>query len=285
MWRLGFVVGTAAAILGVGSSQAMAAVTPGWECIPITAGQAVVSGGTASFPSCGAGTTPVLAPTYVSSGVGGKPTVQFSAVNVQVISGSGSTSGTVNGEGNLVVGYAENTTGKTRTGSNDLVVGSENGWTSYGSLVGGFENQASGRYATTAGAVNTASGPFSLVAGEANKATGTGASATGGEHNVANGGLSSVTGGEFNQASDSFAGVSGGCRNLAGSGSPLSATCSTSGIEAVLGGFDNIASSPQSSVVGGQSNDALAPKSSILGGEGNTTAASCQAVPAAPGSC
>jgi hypothetical protein len=40
---------------------------------------------------------------YVASGVAGKPTIQFSAVNVQVLSGAGSTNATVNGEGNLVV--------------------------------------------------------------------------------------------------------------------------------------------------------------------------------------
>ncbi len=34
------------------------------------------------------GTTAVLAPTYISSGVGGKPTVQFSALNVQIVNGT-----------------------------------------------------------------------------------------------------------------------------------------------------------------------------------------------------
>jgi hypothetical protein len=45
---------------------------------------------------------------YQPSGIGNKPTIQVSGVNVQVVSGSGSTSGTPNGEGNLIVGYAEN---------------------------------------------------------------------------------------------------------------------------------------------------------------------------------
>ena len=120
-----------------GVTSAFAAVTPGWECIPTTAGQAVVSGGTAASPSCAGGATAVLAPTYVSSGVGGRPTVAFSTVNVQVVSGSGSTNGAVNGEGNLVVGYAENGSGHPQSGSNDLVVGSNNGWSGYGELVGG----------------------------------------------------------------------------------------------------------------------------------------------------
>src|SRR3989440_10041055 len=84
--------------LGVVAGNAWGAVTPGWECIPTAAGQAVVSGGTGSAPSCGAGTTSVLAPTYVSSGVGGKPAAQFASVNGQIVSGSGSTDRVLNGK-------------------------------------------------------------------------------------------------------------------------------------------------------------------------------------------
>src|SRR5947209_9712255 len=98
------VAAIATAAVGWMASSAVAAVTPGWECIPTSAGSAVVSGGTGASPSCGSGTTPVLAPTYVASGVGGKPTVEFSDVNVQIVDGTGATS-TVNGTGNLVVGY------------------------------------------------------------------------------------------------------------------------------------------------------------------------------------
>ena len=57
---------------GATADKGLSAITPGWECVPTTAGQAVVSGGTGSAPSCGAGTTAVLAPTFVSSGVGGE---------------------------------------------------------------------------------------------------------------------------------------------------------------------------------------------------------------------
>src|SRR5205807_3873238 len=92
---------------GVLAGGALAAVTPGWECVPTTAGQAVVSGGAGATPSCGGNETAVLAPTYVSSGVGGKPTVKFSAVNVQILNGAGSTA-SLNGTGNMVVGYDEN---------------------------------------------------------------------------------------------------------------------------------------------------------------------------------
>ena len=96
MLRSSAVVAAAVACAGVFADGAWA-VAPGWECVPTAAGQAVVSGGTGAAPSCGAGTTAVLAPTYIASGVvGGKPTVQFAAVNVQIVNGAGSTA-SVNG--------------------------------------------------------------------------------------------------------------------------------------------------------------------------------------------
>ena len=82
-----------AAVGGVlaGWASATLGATPGWGVCADDCGQAVVSGGTGAAPSCSSG-TPVLAPTYVSSGVDGKPTVQFSGVNVQIINGTGSES-------------------------------------------------------------------------------------------------------------------------------------------------------------------------------------------------
>ncbi len=250
------VASIAAGVFGLAVSAASGAtVTPGWECIPTTAGQAVVSGGTGAAPSCGGGTTAVLAPTFVSSGVGGKPTVEFSAVNVQIVSGSGSTSGAVNGEGNLIIGYAENANGYSQAGSHDLVVGSNNGWKGYGELVGGNKNQGIGNYAAAFGQGNKASGTASLAAGSGNVASGSQSSAIGGEHNTAKGGQSSVTGGDFNLANDLFASVDGGCENVAGPSTSVSASC-VSGAEAILGGFENTASGLDSTVSGGDVSDA-----------------------------
>ena len=129
--------------------------------------------------------------------------IRFSQVNVQIVSGTGSTNGAVNGEGNLIVGYAENASNFSRTGSHDLVVGANNGWKSYGEIVGGNQNQALGTYATVFGRSNKASGGASLAAGEAN---------------TASGGSSSVSGGVHNTASGSYASVTGGCSNIAGAG-------------------------------------------------------------------
>ncbi len=50
-----------------------------------------------------------------------KPTVRVEGANLQVVSGPGATSGTVNGTGNLVVGYDEGT--GSQTGSHNLPAG------------------------------------------------------------------------------------------------------------------------------------------------------------------
>jgi hypothetical protein len=281
MKRIALALAIAAAVVAYNASAALA-TTPGWECIPTTAGQAVVSGGTGLTPACGAGSTPVLAPTYVSSGVGGKPTVQFASVNVQIISGSGSTNGTVNGEGNLVVGYAENAHSFTRTGSNNLVVGADNGWTSSGGIIGGDGNLASGAGAVLFGEFNVASGGDSFIGGGCgNLAGGTGKPAKqkcpakgaqailGGHANQATAPQSSVSGGQFNASTDLFSSIAGGCANLVGPGSFLSSSACTTGAEAVLGGFEDHASGLESTVSGGALDTASGASASVLGGQGN----------------
>ena len=65
-------------------------------------------------------------------------TLQFSGINVQIVSGAGSTDAPVNGKGNLIVGYDKGTMGQTRTGSHNVVVGDEHEYTNYGGLVAGF---------------------------------------------------------------------------------------------------------------------------------------------------
>lgn len=280
MKRIALALAIAAAAVGYNASAAFA-VTPGWECIPTTAGQAVVSGGTGPTPSCAGSATPVLAPTYVSSGVGGKPTVEFSTINVQVISGSGSTDGQVNGEGNLIVGYAENSHAFSRTGSNNLVVGTDNGWTSSGGIIGGDGNLGSGAGAVLFGEFNVASGGDAFIGGGCGNFAGSagkpakqkcptkGAQAIlGGHANRATAGQASVSGGQYNNATDLFASIAGGCENLAGPGNILIGTC-TAGAEAVLGGFEDTASGLESTVVGGALDTASGGTASVLGGQGN----------------
>src|SRR5205823_6446818 len=202
-WMSRSAVAIAAASVSLLFAGAALAVTPGWECVPTAAGQAVVSGGTGSAPSCGAGTTAVLAPTYVSTGVGGKHTVQFAAVNVQILNGAGSTA-SVNGTGNLVVGYDENPGALAQSGSHDLILGRNHSFTGVADLVGGFQNTATGNYAAVLGAFNTASGTYATV--------------TGGQNNAAKNTAASVAGGAFNTAAGGQSTVTGGCSNLAGMG-------------------------------------------------------------------
>ena len=189
--------------------------------------------------------------------VDGYPVVRFSGVNVQVVSGSGTTGGVVNGTGNLIVGYNSNSS-DTRTGSHNLIVGDLHSYSSHGGLVAGWNNTLSGvgasvtggvantasgeRSSVTGGAANTASGRWSSVSGGGNnQASGEKSSASGGESNLASGTLSSVSGGDDNAATNSHSSVSGGGSNLA-SGTRSSVT----------GGFDNIAEGAWSSVSGGQ---------------------------------
>jgi hypothetical protein len=243
-------------------------VTPGWECVPTTAGGAVLSGGTGSAPSCASGSTAVLAPTYVASGVGGKPTVEFSTVNVQVVSGSGSTYGKVNGEGNLIVGYGENASSYRRTGSNDLVVGANNGWNGFGDLVAGSGDQTTGDYEAAFGLGTTASGAYAIVGGDSNVASGTASSVMGGFANTARGAYSAVPGGQQNLAADQYSVIAGGCDNLAGTGTQPRTNCGT-GNEAILGGVTNNATGNWSAVSGGISNVSSGPYGSVSGGQFN----------------
>jgi hypothetical protein len=267
---LGLLAGASCLAFAIGSaSAASAAVTPGWECVPTAAGQAVVSGGVGAAPSCGASTTPVLAPTYVASGVGGKHTVQFSAVNLQIVDGGGTTS-TINGTGNLVIGYAENSTNRARTGSHDLILGTANGWTSYADLVAGFNNAASNSFAATFGASNVASGQYSTVAGHFNTASASFTSVLGGAFNTAAAQHASVTGGEFNRAASQFSAIAGGCGGLTGPGNAQNPSCASTGYEAVSGGVSNRANGPGNVVSAGDFNTANGNQSSIGGGENNT---------------
>ena len=118
---------------------------------------------------------------YVATGVGGKPTIQFSGANVQIVNGEGSTK-TTNGAGNLIVGYDENPHTEPQTGSHNLVIGPEQRYSSYGSILGGRNNKALA--------------PYDFVAGIANTATGEGASVSGGFENTAAFKLSSIFGGK-----------------------------------------------------------------------------------------
>ena len=236
---------------------------------------------------------------YVSSGVAGKPTIEFSGANVQIVSGSGKTNAAVNGEGNLIVGYDESP--GLQTGSNNLVLGVGQSFTSYGGLVAGSGNTVSGAYSSvTGGSANHAgSAGTSVSGGYGNDAEGEGSSISGGESNTAigpnasilggftdsaYGADSTIAGGQNNIASDSVSSVVGGCDNRAGAGIVPSENCSA-GVESILGGYENKATLDDATVSGGEKNTASGFASSVLGGWKNTASGECAAIPAAPGSC
>jgi hypothetical protein len=155
---------------------------------------------------------------FVGNGVAGKPTIQFSGVNVQIVNGEGNTQ-SANGEGNLVIGYDENNDGKhEQTGSHNLILGVEQTYTSFGGIVDGFGNTIKGEFASvTGGESNTASGPSASVSGGIfNTASGYKSSVSGGKANIAGSGEgNSVSGGSFNTASGFYSSISGGTENKA----------------------------------------------------------------------
>src|SRR5208283_4192485 len=87
------------------------------------------------------------------------------------------------GSGNLVIGDDEREASPKdeQTGENNLVLGSLQTFTSFGSILGGVSN--------------TVSGPYSDVFGNANLAAGQESSVTGGLRNTATAQWSSVSGG------------------------------------------------------------------------------------------
>lgn len=209
-------------------------------------------------------------------------TIRMTGVNLQVVNGLGVTWGNdaarndfmaadndfgrhrVNGTGNIIVGYQElrgddgdvdTEDQNLRTGSHNLVVGSQNNYGFWGSQVVGNRNSVAGVFATVGG-------------GTHNVADGEGATISGGIANFALGTSTTVSGGEFNDAVENGATVSGGLVN------------SASGYASVAGGGEyNIASGEVSVVNGGGGvdgdgnsfgNEASGLGSVISGGGGNT---------------
>ncbi len=191
---------------------------------------------------------------YVGSGVGGKPTIQFSGVNVQIVNGAGQTTST-NGAGNLVIGYDE-TSGPgscegggggspVQTGSHNVILGTNQRYTSYGAILGGY--------------CNLSTGPGELLAGSVNAAEGEGSTISGGRFNSTGGAHASVGGGAGNLASGLGASISGGFSGQA-----------TGEYASVSGGNSGYAEGKFSAVSGGRENSATSEASSVSGGEGNT---------------
>jgi hypothetical protein len=228
-------------------------------------------------------------------------TARFTGVNVQIVNGAGRT-GSINGTGNLIVGYNETDPSNSlqicsngayadqmtcttnggvwganqRPGSHNVVIGSQHSYTQYGGFVAGFNNAITNGYVSvSAGTFNVARGLESAVGGGANNAaSGAASSITGGAANLASNAFSSVTGGIGNTASGPYSTVSGGEASTAsGADSSVSggdhnfASGTASGVS---GGSDNGASGDYSTISGGQSNTASGEFSSVSGGATRT---------------
>jgi hypothetical protein len=196
-------------------------------------------------------------------GVGGKPTIQVTGANLQIVSGSGKTNGPVNGAGNLIIGYDDEAECPAerefcfglppQTGSHNLVLGNSQGYTSWGAILGGI--------------ANTSGAPGTFVVGAENVVSGIYSSVSGGTTSAASSELASISGGEDNTASGIASSVSGGSEND-----------STGGATSVSGGHENTATGLETSVVGGQHNEASGSSAAILGGSKNTAAGELSSV-------
>lgn len=211
--------------------------------------------------------------------------VVFTGVDVQIVNGSGTTSGPTpvnNGGGNLIIGYNQATTTATlvcsngqfaneadcltgggvwgrslHSGYHNVVIGDGHSYSSYGGLVAGNEN-----------AITRASA--SVSGGRGNLASGSYSSVTAGSSNIASGEYSSVTGGSVNKSMGLHTWVSGGGHNTATS--PVNSAGSFVGFgSSVSGGYGNISGGDLSSVTGGANNNAATNQSTITGGQNNVT--------------
>jgi hypothetical protein len=169
----------------------------------------------------------------------------------------------LNGLGNLIVGYNElpPNLGQGRTGSHNVVIGSEHQYTSSGGLVAGRENNVTGvASSVTGGSRNTAASNFSSISGGSlNHTSGAHASVGGGTSNIAFGSFSSISGGRANGANGNYSSVSGGFGNtIFGESSSAS------------GGKGNVVTGENASISGGAMNLAEGAESSVSGGSSRT---------------
>jgi hypothetical protein len=232
----------------------------------------------------------------------GVQTVTLSGVNFQVINGRGLTE-SVNGAGNIIIGYDEanrltdqsycsvdrNDAGTLiengtaciaaggvfgpvhKSGSHNLIVGSQNNYSSAGAIVAGKHSTSNALYASVLGGVRNRASNFlaTVVGGQENVALGNSSTVTGGNFNTTRGQHATVSGGMRGVASGAASAIAGGSQNVA------SGTASS-----ISGGTENVATGIFSVVVGGLRNNAEANTSAILGGQSRTLDDNTGTIPA-----
>ncbi len=229
-------------------------------------------------------------------------TVRLTGVNLQVVNGRNATD-IINGAGNVIIGYDEPNISPTsrpvcsrataingseindeagclaaggvfstqhKSGSHNLVLGIQNGYSAFGGIIGGRLNFTNEAYANVIGGVdNRASGRGSvIVGGQGHLTQDSGTTVLGGIGNQALARNSSISGGVGNVVRGENASITGGERNTA-----------TGRTSTVTGGLLNTSSGPGANVSGGRTNVASGLNSSILGGNGQTASGANESQP------
>jgi hypothetical protein len=168
-----------------------------------------------------------------------RPVVRVAGANLQVVNGVDSS--TINGLGNLIVGYDDPRTAGAESCSNGLF------HDDMASCVGTFStwalNHKNGSHNVIIGQEHNYSSRNGLLAGKRNMVSSSGASVSGGTDNVAGAPWSNVSGGTRNLTQGGFgaSSISGGDGNTA-----------TGSVASISGGLNNTASGDHSSVSGGE---------------------------------
>ncbi len=172
--------------------------------------------------------------------VAGEDSLVVEDVNLHVRSGAGATDATVNGRGNLIVGYDEVGGSSDKSGSHNIVFGRGNSYTSYGGLVGGTNNDVHGNYS-------------SVLAGSSNEVTGSRSAIVSGSSNTVESDRSAIVSGSSGTVDSNTAAI------LAGYNNEASGTWS-----AIVAGSNNTTTGMDSVVVGGSNNEATGSQEVVV---------------------
>lgn len=147
----------------------------------------------------------------------GYKTLRVTGANLQVVNGLGTTD-TINGLGNLIIGYNENTQPCDHSGSHNAIFGTDNFYSAYAGLVGGFRNVVAAPYSLVFGRFNTSNySGGSILCGAFNVIGYDNSAIVGGEGNTTLSEGTVVIGGQFNSAIGRDAVLGGGLnRHVAG---------------------------------------------------------------------
>lgn len=188
--------------------------------------------------------------------------VKLTGANLVLQNGAGSTD-TVNGTGNLVIGYNAPRDGTNdKTGSHNLVIGDGHVYSSYGGFVAGEENSIMAPNASvvggTFGVVEAELG--TVLGGYKNHVEALYATVVGGYGNVvlSDGMAASILGGMSNRTSGLYSSIVSGVDNTIGADGAAAAIVSGEGntangdTSALLGGYNNVVDGERSILTGGK---------------------------------